>query len=179
VSDSPSSTGRALAAAAAVLALAMGLGGCKGHAGPGQARQTPSGLPIPRYVSLKFAQVNARGGPGDDYRLLWVYRAKGLPLQVIEETPDWRKVCDPTGAIAWVKATGVDGRRTVIRLKDEPLPLLDKPSEGGKTKAALAGRAVTFLDRCEKGWCRLKSKAGGGWTPAAEVWGTDDRRQCR
>ena len=167
---------KGLAAAVAVLAL----GACKGQHGQAEARQTPSGLPVPRYVSLKFAEVNARGGPGDDYRLLWVYHAKDLPLQIIEETLDWRRVCDPTGAIAWVKATGVDGRRTVIRLKDDPLPLLDKPAPGSKTDATLAAHAVTFLDRCTKdGWCRLKSKGAGGWAQASEVWGTDDKRQCR
>ena len=159
-------------------AVVLALGGCKGQHGQSQARATPSGLPVPRYVSLKFAEVNARGGPGDDYRLLWVYRARNLPLQVIEETQDWRRVCDPTGAVAWVKATGVDGRRTVIRLKNEPLPLLDKPAEGSKTDATLAARAVTSLDRCDKGWCRLKGKGGGGWAPAGELWGTADKRQC-
>jgi SH3-like domain-containing protein len=167
--------GRALAAAAVLVVLAA----CKGHHGA-QARETPSGLPVPRYVSLKFDEVNARGGPGDDYRLLWVYRAKGLPLQVIEETQEWRRVCDPTGAVAWIKATGVDGRRTVIRLKTDPLPLLDKPAAGSRTDATLAARAVTFLDRCNKdGWCKLKNKLGGGWAPPGELWGTDDARQCR
>ena len=178
MTDSACTKGRALATAV-VLTLAMGLGGCKGQHGQAQGRVTPSGLPVPRYVSLKFAEVNARGGPGDDYKLLWVYRAKGLPLQVIEETPQWRRVCDPTGAVAWVKATGVDGRRTVIRLKAEQLPLLDKPAEGSKIDSILAARAATFLDRCAKGWCKLKGKGGGGWAPAAELWGAADERQCR
>ena len=177
MSDSSQIKGRALAVAVlAVLALA----GCKGGHGHAQARTTPSGLPVPRYVSLKFAEVNARNGPGDDYRLLWVYRAKGLPLQVIEETPEWRRVCDPTGAVAWVKATGIDGRRTVIRLKPGPLALIDQPADGSKTDATLAAHAVTFLDRCNTaGWCRLKGKGGGGWARGAEVWGADERRQCR
>ena len=43
-------------------------------------RPTPSGLPVPRYVTLKFDRVNARAGPGDDHRLLWVYQARGLPV---------------------------------------------------------------------------------------------------
>ena len=156
-------------------AVVLALGGCKKGDGQPQGRETPSGLSVPRYVSLKFAEVNARGGPGDDYKLLWVYRAKGLPVQVIAETQDWRRVCDPTGAKAWVKATGVDGRRTVMRLKADPLPLLDKPS-GAKTKAILAAHAVAYLDRCEKGWCRLKAS---GWAPEGEVWGTGEQRQCR
>ena len=38
-------------------------------------RVTPSGLPVPRYVTLKFDAVNARAGPSDDHKLLWVYHA--------------------------------------------------------------------------------------------------------
>ena len=157
----------------------LALSGCKKGYGQPHGRETPSGLPVPRYVSLKFAEVNARGGPGDDYKLLWVYRAKGLPLQVIAETQDWRKVCDPTGGAAWVKATGIDGRRTAIRLKTDPLSLLDKPAAGGKTTAILPPRAVAFVDRCDKGWCRLRGKGSGGWAPATEVWGADEQPQCR
>ena len=174
MSDSALKLGQVLAAAA-VLAIC----GCKDSHGQAPARTTPSGLPVPRYVSLKFAEVNARGGPGDDYRLLWVYHAKGMPLQVIEETPEWRRVCDPTGAIAWVKATGIDDRRTVVRLKSDPLPLLDKPG-GAKTQATLAANAAILLDHCEtSGWCKLKGKGGGGWAQASELWGTADQRQCR
>lgn len=158
----------------------MALAACKGGANTsGQPRETPSGLPVPRYVSLKFAEVNARAGPGDDYRLLWVYRAKGLPVQVVAETKDWRRVCDPTGALAWVKATGVDGRRTVIRLEASPLPMLDKPGPAGRPAAILASHATAFLDRCKGGWCRLKAAGAAGWAPEGQVWGSDERRQCR
>ena len=86
-------------------------------------KTTPSGLPVPRYVSLKFAEVNARAGPGDDSRLLWVYRAKGLPVQVVAETDEWRRICDPEGGLAWVHKRTTDGRRTVMRLAAGPLPL--------------------------------------------------------
>jgi SH3-like domain-containing protein len=166
-------------AAIGALLVVLSLAGCgRGAGAVGQARETPSGLPVPRYVSLKFDEVNARGGPGDDYRLLWVYRARGLPVQVTEETRDWRRVCDPMGNLAWVKATGVDGRRTAMRLQDAPQPLLDKPVIAGKVTAILAGRAVATLDRCKDGWCRIKAPGGSGWAPASALWGTDERPQC-
>jgi SH3-like domain-containing protein len=163
----------------AAAALLLALAGC-GRSAPaaGQPRPTPSGLPVPRYVSLKFDEVNARGGPGDDYKLLWVYRARGLPVQVTEETRDWRRVCDPTGGLAWVKATGVDGRRTAMPLAAAPQPLLEKPQAGARVAAILAARATAALDRCKDGWCRLKAPGGSGWTPQSALWGVDDRLQC-
>jgi SH3-like domain-containing protein len=180
VTDSALTKANLLLAAVAALTLAPALAACKGGAHTaGQPPETPSGLPVPRYVSLKFAEVNARSGPGDDYRPLWVYRAKGLPLQVVAETKDWRRVCDPTGALAWVKATGVDGRRTVIRLQPAPLPLLEKPSPSARTVAILAPRATAQLDRCKDGWCELKAAGEAGWVQEGQVWGSDERRQCR
>jgi len=158
----------------------LALGGCgkAGGAVGAQPRVTPSGLPVPRYVSLKFDEVNARGGPGDDYRLLWVYRAHGLPVQVLAETKDWRRVCDPMGGLAWVKSTGVDGRRTAIRLEPTPLPLVERPQTGAKVSAVLAAKAVARLGKCKDGWCRLQAPGGSGWAPSAALWGTDDRPQC-
>jgi SH3-like domain-containing protein len=179
VGDSPP-TASPLRTAAALALAALALGACRPH-GPEAAggRKTPSGLPVPRYVALKFNEVNARTGPGDDYRLLWVYRAKGLPLQVVEETREWRRVCDPNGKLAWVKGTGVDGRRMALSLLGEPVPLRDKPAASAKVDAYLAPRALAELDRCKDGWCRLEVRGRGGWAPASAFWGTDERRQCR
>ncbi len=142
-------------------------------------RPTPSGLPVPRYVSLKFDEVNARAGPGDDYRMLWVYRARGLPVQIIEETADWRRICDPQGGRAWVKATGVDGRRTVLSLQPGAVAVRARPDAIAPVRAYLAAKAVARLDRCRGGWCRIQAASASGWLLAAQVWGTDDVRQCR
>jgi SH3-like domain-containing protein len=143
-------------------------------------RPTPSGLPVPRYVSLKFDQVNARSAPGDDSRLLWVYRAKGLPVQVVAETNEWRRICDPERGLAWVHRRTTDGRRMVMRLQPQPLALLSKPGPEGRVKAYLASRALAELDRCNKdGWCKLKAGRADGWAPAVQVWGTAEEPQCR
>lgn len=166
-----------ICAAAALLATLAGCG--QGAPAAGQGRPTPSGLPVPRYVSLKFDEVNARGGPGDDYKLLWVYRARGLPVQVTEETREWRRVCDPMGGLAWVKATGVDGRRAAMPLGEASQPLLEQPRAGAKVAAVLAAHAVATLDQCKAGWCRLKAPGGAGWAPQGALWGADDRPQCR
>jgi SH3-like domain-containing protein len=142
-------------------------------------RRTPSGLPVPRYVSLKFDEVNARGGPGDDYRLLWTYRAEGLPLQVIAETADWRRVCDPEGAMAWVHQRTVESRRTVMRTQEQPLDLRRAATADAPVAARLAGRSTATLDQCKDGWCRVSVGRARGWIPQTEVWGTAESPQCR
>jgi SH3-like domain-containing protein len=145
----------------------------------GRDRPTPSGLPVPRWVSLKHGKVNARSGPGRDYPAAWTYTAKGLPLQVIAETREWRKVCDPEGAVGWVHRNGLGGDLMVFRQKPGPLPLLSRPGSDGKVKAYLSPRAVASLDKCAKGWCRIRVDRVQGWAPARELWGVGDAPRCR
>lgn len=142
-------------------------------------RPTPSGLPVPRYVSLKFDEVNARAGPGDDHRLLWIYRARGLPVQVVAETADWRRVCDPEGGLAWVHKRVTDGRRAVINTGKRPQALSRKPKAGAEPAAYLNVRAMAALVRCEKGWCKVKADRASGWVREGVLWGTSEAPQCR
>jgi SH3-like domain-containing protein len=141
-------------------------------------RVTPSGLSVPRYVSLKFDPVNARAGPSDDHRLLWVYHARGMPVQVIAETVEWRRICDPDGQVSWVHKRTTDGRRTVMQLGPAQLPLRAKPRDDGAVTAYLAPRAIADFDKCEKDWCHIRIGSAQGWAPASAFWGVADPPQC-
>ncbi len=134
---------------------------------------------MPRWVSLKFGQVNARSGPGDDYPTVWVYNSKGLPVQVVEETREWRKICDPDGQSAWVHRRTIDGARTVFRAKPVALPLATDPDAKAAVRAYLAPRSIAALDTCEGGWCRVKANGIKAWAPEMELWGTGDSPRCR
>ena len=162
-------------AAAALAALVL----TAAPKGASAERATPSGYPVPRYVTLKFDRVNARSGPGNDHRLLWVYQVKGLPVQVVAETAEWRRVCDPSGKLAWVHRRVTDGRRAVINLQPRPAPLYARPKPGAAAEAYLNSRALAQLDKCEKGWCRVKAPGARGWVREGALWGTAERRQCR
>jgi SH3-like domain-containing protein len=168
-------TGRRWVAAALGAALVL----APGARAAAPERQTPSGMPVPRYVSLKFDKVNARAGPGDDHKLLWVYRARGLPLQVIAETLEWRRVCDPEGATAWVHKRVTDGRRTVMNTQASPAPLLRRPKPDAKPAAYLNPKSLATLDRCSKGWCKVSADHAAGWVREGGLWGTSDALQCR
>lgn len=158
----------------AALIVALNAGGALAADKP-----TPSGLPVPRYVSLKFSEVNARAGPGDDHRLLWIYRARGLPVQVVAETAEWRRVCDPDGGLAWVHRRTTDGRRMVMNMRARPVAMRRSPKPEASAAAVLNPRALAALVRCSKGWCKIKAGEATGWSAASELWGMNDAVQCR
>src|SRR6266568_4827066 len=53
-----------------------------------------SGLPVPRFVSLKSDHVNVRGGPNKDHDVAWVYTRPGLPVEITAEFENWRRIRD-------------------------------------------------------------------------------------
>jgi SH3-like domain-containing protein len=141
-------------------------------------RPTPTGLEVPRWITLKSSQVRARQGPGLDHRILWEYRAAGLPVQVIAETREWRKICDPDGSVAWIHRTVASGRRSVFNRTAEPIAIHSGRSASSSVRAYLAPRALIALDECEDGWCRVRARKLRGWTPERAVFGTQDRALC-
>ena len=169
----------------AVLAAALGaavLVGAGAGAGAGQAmpdgRPTPSGQPVPRWLSLKSSEVHARHGPGLDYRILWEYRASGLPVQVIAETTEWRKICDPDGAVAWVHRSVVSSRRSVFNASPREVAIHASRSDTSPVRARLLPRSLVSVDECEDGWCQVRVRRMRGWVRERAVFGAQQRAMC-
>ena len=64
-----------------------------------------TGLPMPRFVSLKSEKVNLRHGPGKRYPINWILVYKHMPVEIIAEFKDWRKVREWQGSVGWIKKT--------------------------------------------------------------------------
>lgn len=141
-------------------------------------RPTPTGLEVPRWVSLKSREVRARAGPGLDHRILWEYRAARLPVQVIAETREWRKICDADGAIAWIHRSVASGRRSAFNTASTELPIRAGRSDTAPLRARLASRALVGVEDCKKGWCRVHARKLKGWVREGAVFGTQTQPLC-
>jgi len=134
-----------------------------------QSCETFSGLPVPRFVSLRFGEAAGRTGPGEDHAIAWMYQRAGLPVQVVAETPDWRRVRDPDGAEVWMHRRLLSGRRAVRALA--PADMLARPETDSALIARVESSAVLWLERCRAGWCRVEAGGRRGWVPAQGLWG--------
>lgn len=141
-------------------------------------RPTPTGLEVPRWISLKSSQVRARQGPGLDYRILWEYRAAGLPVQVVAETRHWRKVCDPEGSVAWIHRSVASGRRHVFNTGATEVAVRSGRSDTATLRARLRPHALIAMDDCQDGWCRVRARKLTGWVAEDAVFGTQARALC-
>jgi SH3-like domain-containing protein len=170
------------AAALAVAALALGSCGNRGGEGEdcpaGPKPTTPSGYCVPRYLSLKRGEVFGRRGPGRDYPAVFVYHARGLPVQVVDETTDWRRICDPDGGLFWVSRAMVDGRRTVFAVGAQPVAIRQAPKDDAAISAYLRPRSIARLTGARGDWRQISADSANGWVRTSEVWGLNPAPQC-
>lgn len=138
-----------------------------------------SGLPVPRFVSLKSDRVNLRNGPGTDYPTGWVYRRAGLPLEIVKEYESWRQVRDSEGATGWVLQSFLSGRRTALVLPWErkasatpPLvPVHANDSERSRVVANVEAGVIADIHTCDGRWCRVTIDAYSGYIEQKKLWG--------
>lgn len=159
--------------------MSAGLSGCHSHADDQQTYDTPSGLAVPRWASLRAKEVNARNGPSTDNAVMWTYKQPGMPVQIISETHDWRLICDPQGGVAWVSKTLLQNRKSVLTPASQTVQMRAEPNANAPVKANVRPHALVALDKCNKDWCRVSIEGVTGWMPQALLWGTQDAPACQ
>lgn len=135
--------------------------------------QDGSGLPLPRYQSLRAGEVNMRTGPGLRYPIVWRVQRRDLPVEVIEEYQQWRKVRDPVGDEGWMHMRMLSGQRTALVTGDSPASLRDDPSPRGNPVALVEPGVVVTLVRCEADaiTCLVEADAFRGYLYRSVLWG--------
>ncbi len=132
-----------------------------------------SGLPIPRFVSLRPAQVNLRAGPGERYQIEWVYQRRDLPVEIEREFDIWRLIRDQDGVRGWVQEVMLMGRRS-FEVTGEDRTLRHDPQATSPAVAILKVGVIGRILGCAAAsdWCQLQVDDFRGWLRREEFWGT-------
>jgi SH3-like domain-containing protein len=141
---------------------------------PEPANVGPSGLPLPRFVSLKAEKVNVRRGPNSDYPVSWVFQRKGLPVEIIAESENWRRIRDSEGAEGWILQNMLSGKRTAMVApwrRNETLPLHRGPAADTGLVARLSAGVVAEIEECGRDWCEVNAGGYEGFIAQSNLWG--------
>jgi len=155
------------AAVAAALALA-----CVGAQAANDA--TTSGLPVPRFVSIKADRVTVRGGPDKDHDVAWIFTRVGWPVEITAEFENWRRVRDADGSEGWVYHSLLSGKRMAavqLRSKTDLAPLYAKPDAASAVTAKLQVGVLGAVRRCTGTWCQISGDGFDGWVEQDHLWG--------
>jgi SH3-like domain-containing protein len=131
-----------------------------------------TGLPLPRFVSLRAGEVNLRTGPGVQYPVDWVYLRQNLPVQIIAEFDTWRKIRDWQGTHGWVHQSMVSGTRTFI-VTGKTRTIRRRDDSKSPPVAIMEPGAIGKLISCSdlNGWCQVAVAPKKGWLRRVDFWG--------
>jgi SH3-like domain-containing protein len=154
---------------AALLTFASAVGST--HAGNEAAT---SGLPVPRFVSIKADRVDVRGGPDKDHDVSFIFTRVGWPVEITAEFENWRRIRDSDGTEGWVYHSLLSGKRTAavqLKQKTDLAPLHAEPAANSPVLAKLAVGVLGTVKTCNGSWCHLVGQNFDGWIEQNDLWG--------
>ena len=128
-------------------------------------------FPLPRFVSLRADEVYVRAGPGKKYPVEWVFKKASLPVEIILEYENWRKIKDYEGQSGWVHHSLLSGKRTAIVKADGYTPVYKSKSWNNGLSVKLEQKVVVELTECERELCKINAAGFVGWIEKSALWG--------
>lgn len=129
---------------------------------------------VPYWASIRVEEVNMRVGPGESYRILWVYKRQNLPLKVLRLKEGWRLVRDPDGAEGWMLAQFLSRERGAIVSGKGLAEMRESGSDSARLRWRLEPGVTGKLGECAEGWCEFDAAGHKGWVRQERLWGSGE-----
>ena len=113
-----------------------------------------TGLPLPRFVSLRASEVNMRTGPGVRYPIQWKLVYRHMPVEIVAEFENWRKIREWEGSVGWVHKSMLSGQRwVIIRKGKQTLRGSTKPD--APVVARIEKKVIGKVEKCDARWGKI------------------------
>jgi SH3-like domain-containing protein len=130
---------------------------------------------VPRFASLASDKVYMREGPTYRHPILWIYRRRGWPVEVVQQYDVWRRVRDADGTTGWVHASMIAERRTVLVTAKRPVAVRRSSDPRSPILALAQGGVVAKLITCLPAACEIDVAGTEGWIEKKNIWGVNPR----
>jgi len=127
--------------------------------------------PQPYFVSIKVDEAYMREGPGDNHRIKWIYRRKGLPLEVVATFDIWRRVRDMDGEIGWMHMALLSRERTAVVTTGTDVEVRARDDATSDVVATAQPGAIGRLLGCGMLACEVEFNGAEGWVARDRLWG--------
>ncbi|MEP1422772.1 MAG: SH3 domain-containing protein [Erythrobacter sp.] len=129
---------------------------------------------VPYWATLRFDEVNMRKGPSQDFPIDWVYKRKGMPVQVVRLREGWRLVQDPDGAQGWIASSQLSPKLGAMIVGDGVANIRDQASGAATVLWKAQPGVVGELLRCRDSFCEIDIEGKSGWVLATRIWGAGE-----
>lgn len=129
---------------------------------------------VPYWASVDTDVANMRVGPGESYRIDWVYRRHHLPVKVIRREGPWRMIEDPDGTRGWMRDLLLSRQRSAIVTAGEPAEIHAEAGDSARMLWRVEAGVVGLLGDCKAGWCPFDVEGHKGFVRAERLWGAGE-----
>ena len=137
----------------------------------GMAAFAAASAPQPYFVSIKVDEAYMREGPSDMHRVKWIYRRKGLPLEVIATFDVWRRVRDMDGEVGWMHMALLTRDRTAVVTQGPEAEVFARDDTTSQVLAHAQAGAIGRLLGCGVLNCQVEFTGAEGWIARQRLWG--------
>ena len=143
---------------------------------PEPTQGSATGLPLPRFVPLRSDRVNLRVGPDVRFPVEWRYERRDLPVQIIREHEQWRRIRDVDGTEGWVHQSNLTPNRRTYLIRGNPtgeVQLRRRPESDAPAVARLRPGVIGRLRACEPAseWCEVQAGDTRGFVQRGAIFG--------
>ncbi len=121
------------------------------------------------FLMLKNSKVNVRYGPSFDYPIKFIYKKKFLPVEIIDQKENFRRIIDHKKNSGWVHISQLQKVKSVVALND--INIFKKPSKFSKPVVKAKTGRLLLIKKCEKSWCKIETGKYSGWVEVKNLWG--------
>ena len=122
------------------------------------------------FLSLKKNKVNVRYGPSFSSPIKYVYKKINLPIKLIDKKENFRRIIDLKNNSGWIHVSQLKKINSLIPLENKIL--FKKPSNFSKPLAIIKKGRILVVQKCNNGWCKIKTGKFKGWVKTENIWGS-------
>ena len=114
------------------------------------------------YLTLRSDKVYLRAGPSFKHPIKLIYEKKFLPILVIDESDNFRKIIDHENNSGWIHTSKLSKKKAAINIGDDSI-IFKNPTLYSKPIAVLEKGRLCLIKKCKLDWCKIKTGNYTGW----------------
>ena len=122
------------------------------------------------FLTLKYNRVKVRQGPSFEYPVKFIYKKKYLPIKIIDNKDNFRKITDLKNNNGWIHISQLAKKKSAINIHNLSI-IFKKPNIYSQPMAKLEKGKIVIVKKCKEDWCKIITNDYKGWIFKNYLWG--------
>ena len=122
------------------------------------------------FLTLRNNTANLRQGPSFDYPVKIFYKKKYLPVLVVDNSYNFRKIKDHENNTGWIHLSQLSKKKAALTNADQVV-IFKKSTIFSTPLVVLEKGRLCLVLKCNDEWCKIKTDKYSGWVKKQNLWG--------